>query len=143
MSNYIRILRVVEYRGPRAAVEDQVERSLHGTKRLPTGVIISAATVGQYPEMIDNPIPDETPFGLLPGQPIGRPTKGAVLAMAVGDLNLSVRAWNCFNSVGIKTVADLVKYTPEKLRLIKHLGKTTLRQIQIELSGYGLELAKK
>lgn len=140
---FIRVLRVIEYRGPRAEVELQVERSIHGTKRLPNGVIISAATVGQYPEMIDNPIPDETSFpGQLPVT-LGRPTREAVLAMAIGGLNLSVRACKCCNSVGIKTVADLVEYTPEKLRLIKHLGKTTLRQIQIELSGYGLELAKK
>jgi hypothetical protein len=49
----IRVLRVIEYTGPRQRVEDQVARSLHGEKRLPNGVVIRAATVGAYPEMLE------------------------------------------------------------------------------------------
>lgn len=41
---------MIEYTGPRDKVEDQVSRSVHGEKRLPTGVTIKAATVGAYPE---------------------------------------------------------------------------------------------
>lgn len=48
----IRVLRVIEYTGPRDKVEDQVARSLYGEKRLPTGVTIKAATVGAYPEIL-------------------------------------------------------------------------------------------
>lgn len=54
MSDIIRVLRVIEYTGPRDKVEDQVSRSLHGEKRLPNGVTIKAATVGTYPEMLEN-----------------------------------------------------------------------------------------
>lgn len=50
----IRILRVIEYTGPRDKVKDQVSRSLHGAKFLPSGVTIRAATVGTYPEIIDD-----------------------------------------------------------------------------------------
>jgi hypothetical protein len=50
----IRVLRVIEYTGPRDKVEDQVARSLHGEKRLPNGVTIKAVTVGAYPEMLEN-----------------------------------------------------------------------------------------
>ena len=56
----IRILRIIEYTGPREKVEDQVARSLHGEKRLPNGVTIKAATVGTYPEIIDTCISDDT-----------------------------------------------------------------------------------
>lgn len=50
----IRILRVIEYVGPRGVVEDQVARSLHGQKSLPNGVVIRAATVGAYPEILQD-----------------------------------------------------------------------------------------
>lgn len=59
MTDNIRVLRVIEYTGPRDKVEDQVARSLHGEKRLPNGVTIKAATVGVYPEILDNVITDE------------------------------------------------------------------------------------
>lgn len=54
MSEKIRVLRVIEFTGPRDKVEDQVARSLHGEKRLPNGVTIRAATVGAYPEMLED-----------------------------------------------------------------------------------------
>lgn len=53
MSDTIRVLRVLEYTGPRDKVEDQVARSVHGEKRLPNGVTIKAATVGAYPELLE------------------------------------------------------------------------------------------
>jgi hypothetical protein len=49
----VRVLRVIEYTGPRDKVEDQIERSLHGTKRLPNGVVIKGATLGDYPEILE------------------------------------------------------------------------------------------
>ncbi len=54
MADTIRVLRVIEYTGPRRAVEDQVHRSLHGEKKLPNGVVIRAVTVGGYPETLEN-----------------------------------------------------------------------------------------
>lgn len=54
MADTIRVLRVIEYTGPRDKVEDQVARSLHGEKRLPNGVVIRAVTVGSYPEVLEN-----------------------------------------------------------------------------------------
>lgn len=59
MTDIIRVLRVIEYVGPRDNVEDQVARSLHGEKRLPNGVMIKAATLGAYPEVLDRIITDE------------------------------------------------------------------------------------
>lgn len=69
----VRVLRVIEYTGPRALVEAQVERSLHGTKRLTNGVTIKAATIGEYPELLadlegvvqfpEGPYPEHRPFG--------------------------------------------------------------------------------
>ena len=65
MSDIIRVLRVIEYTGPRDKVENQVSRSLHGEKRLPNGVTIKAVTVGNYPEILEGlPVTEN-----LPGTP--------------------------------------------------------------------------
>lgn len=48
----VRVLRIIEYTGPRSAVEAQIERSLQGTKKLPNGLAIRVATIGGYPEIL-------------------------------------------------------------------------------------------
>ena len=69
MADIIRVLRIIEYTGPRDRVEDQVARSLHGEKRLPNGVTIKAATVGAYPEILEGlPVTEN-----LPGTPPEKP----------------------------------------------------------------------
>jgi hypothetical protein len=45
-------LRVVEYSGPRDIVEKTVAGSIHGEKHWPTGLVIRAATIGSYPEIL-------------------------------------------------------------------------------------------
>ena len=52
-NDQIRILRVVEYSGPREAVESQVSNSIHGVRVVGNGVIIKAATIGTFPEVLD------------------------------------------------------------------------------------------
>lgn len=55
-SDKIRVLRIIEYTGPREAIEDQINRSIHGTRvynhRLGE-VRITVATIGNYPEVIE------------------------------------------------------------------------------------------
>lgn len=53
----IRVLRLIEFQGPRAAVEEQIKHSVHGTKRLPSGVEITATTLGEFPEIIGRTAP--------------------------------------------------------------------------------------
>jgi hypothetical protein len=54
MNDIVRVLRVIEYVGPREAVEKQVSDSLHGQKQLNNGVLIKAATIGNYPEILQS-----------------------------------------------------------------------------------------
>ena len=49
----IRVLRVIEYVGPRSRVESAVAQSIHGEKDAGSGLIIRAATVGIYPEILE------------------------------------------------------------------------------------------
>lgn len=50
----VRILRVIEYTGPRDWVERQVAASIHGTKDLGKNRIIRGATIGTYPEILED-----------------------------------------------------------------------------------------
>jgi hypothetical protein len=51
----VRVLRIVEYVGPRSWVEDQVSRSIQGTKVIvdgPRRKMIHAVTIGSYPGIL-------------------------------------------------------------------------------------------
>lgn len=49
----VRVLRVIEYVGPRSRVEVAVQHSVNGTKDVGKGLIIRAATIGAYPEVLE------------------------------------------------------------------------------------------
>ena len=59
MSDIVRVLRLVEYVGPREWVEKTVQQSLHGTRTLEepgtgsSGARITAITLTEYPEVLD------------------------------------------------------------------------------------------
>ncbi|API60581.1 hypothetical protein BSL82_15860 [Tardibacter chloracetimidivorans] len=50
----VRVLRVVEYVGPRDLIEKQIANSLHGSKTFGHlgEVRISAVTIGEFPEIL-------------------------------------------------------------------------------------------
>lgn len=65
MSDIVRVLRIVEYVGPREAIESQIERSIHGTRRFPVvdgEVVITATTLGTIPELLGNKQPQLSEF---------------------------------------------------------------------------------
>lgn len=53
MGDTVRVLRIVEYVGPRDWVEQTVKQSIHGEKALGTDKFIRAATIGLYPEILE------------------------------------------------------------------------------------------
>jgi len=48
----IRVLRVIEYVGPRDLVETQVNRSIHGIRTFGNSCLIKVSTIGTYPEVL-------------------------------------------------------------------------------------------
>jgi hypothetical protein len=52
----VRVLRIIEYTGPREWVEDELSTSIHGTKvinnREHGRCYIRVATIGEYPEIL-------------------------------------------------------------------------------------------
>ena len=58
----------------------------------------------------------------------------------VRELELSVRANNCLDSVKVETVGQLVKMTDADLLKIRSFGKTSLREVKRKLADIGLSL---
>ena len=66
-----------------------------------------------------------------------------VLAMAIEDMDLSVRSYNCLKRANIHTVEDLTKKTEEEMLKVRNLGRKSLDEVILKLASYGLSLEKK
>ena len=64
-------------------------------------------------------------------------------SMPISELRFSVRAMNCLESDGIKTVRDLVQKNEDMLMEIRNFGETTLTEVQQKLSELGLHLGMR
>jgi len=62
------------------------------------------------------------------------------LNMPIQELELSVRASNCLESVKVETVRQLAKMTEAELLEIRSFGKTSLREVKRKLADIGLSL---
>jgi len=62
------------------------------------------------------------------------------LKTPIQELELSVRASNCLESVKVETVGDLVAMTEADLLKIRSFGKTSLREVKRKLADIGLSL---
>jgi DNA-directed RNA polymerase subunit alpha len=62
------------------------------------------------------------------------------LGIPIAELELSVRASNCLESVKVETVGQLVKMTDADLLKVRSFGKTSLREIKRKLADMGLSL---
>jgi DNA-directed RNA polymerase subunit alpha len=62
------------------------------------------------------------------------------LNMPISNLELSVRAGNCLESVRIDTVGQLIQMTEPELLKLRSFGRTSLREVKKKLSEMGLEL---
>jgi DNA-directed RNA polymerase subunit alpha len=67
----------------------------------------------------------------------------AKLNTPIQELELSVRANNCLESVKVETVRQLVQMTEADLLKIRSFGKTSLREIKRKLADIGLSLGMK
>jgi len=65
------------------------------------------------------------------------------LAMPIGQLGLTVRASNCLDTQGIKTVGELVTKTEAELLAMRNLGKTSLEDIRGKLAALGLSIGMR
>lgn len=59
---------------------------------------------------------------------------------SVDELNISVRTYNCLNYNGIKSIDELICYTPKDLMKIHNFGKKCLNDLNEELNIHGIHL---
>jgi len=71
------------------------------------------------------------------------PELQAKLNMHIDELNLSGRAANCLRNANIRTVGELVEYTPEDLMKFKNFGEKSLAEIVDKLAPMGMYLKEE
>jgi len=63
-----------------------------------------------------------------------------VLKIPVTKLQLSVRARRCLETLGVKTLGELIQKTEQELLEVRNFGQTSLSEIKEQLAKYGLTL---
>jgi DNA-directed RNA polymerase subunit alpha len=96
--------------------------------------------LGQRPEEIDAEALLETP---APPKISVPPGSEALLTKPVSELELSVRARRCLQRLSIERLGDLIQRTEAELLATRNFGTTSLNEIKVRLSEYGLTLAAK
>ncbi|CAB1261685.1 DNA-directed RNA polymerase subunit alpha [Clostridium sp. MT-14] len=66
--------------------------------------------------------------------------KEKVLEMAIEELELSVRSYNCLKRAGINTVQELTERTMDDMMKVRNLGKKSLEEVEQKLDALGLSL---
>ena len=66
-----------------------------------------------------------------------------VLKMAIEEMDLSVRSYNCLKRANIHTVEDLTKKTEDDRLKVRNLGRKSLDEVIQKLESYGLALTKQ
>ena len=63
--------------------------------------------------------------------------------MAIEELELSVRSFNCLKRANISTVEDLTNKTESDMMKVRNLGKKSLDEVTNKLHSLGLDFAKE
>ncbi len=66
--------------------------------------------------------------------------KDRILEMAIEELDLSVRSYNCLKRAGINTVEELTRKTEDDMMKVRNLGKKSLSEVRAKLNKFGLSL---
>jgi DNA-directed RNA polymerase subunit alpha len=68
------------------------------------------------------------------------PDEQAQLDRPIADLNLSVRARKCMVRLGLNTIGELIRKTPDDLLECKNFGVTSLNEVREKLTSMSLKL---
>jgi len=81
----------------------------------------------------------------LEGQVMAPVVDVPALDISIGELDLSVRAYNCLHRAGCNTVEDIVKYCkdPDKNGLlgIRNMGKRSAEEVATRLRSFGIDIS--
>ena len=109
-----------------------------------TAVAEASRILEDHFELLTN-FPHATPEGAAATRDETRPQaeRNKNLFRTVEELELSVRAANCFKAANIRTIADLVPKTEAELLKTKNFGKKSLNEIKTVLGAMGLSLGMR
>lgn len=99
--------------------------------------------LGMYQDGLDGePTPGEGLDDLEAGEGEAAPTpdNNEILLKPVADLELSVRARNCMERLGVRTIGDLAAKSETELLGVKNFGQTSLNELKQKLAENGLTL---
>ena len=68
------------------------------------------------------------------------PEAEAAAQRPIADLNLSVRARKCMSRLNINTIGELIRRSPDDLLGVRNFGVTSLNEIRLRLTDFGLQL---
>ena len=66
-----------------------------------------------------------------------------ILKMAIEEMDLSVRSYNCLKRANIPTVEDLTMKTEDDMLKVRNLGRKSLDEVINKLDSYGLALRQQ
>ena len=66
-----------------------------------------------------------------------------ILKMAIEEMDLSVRSYNCLKRANIHTIEDLTKKTEDDMLKVRNLGRKSLEEVIQKLESYGLTLKQQ
>lgn len=69
--------------------------------------------------------------------------KEKMLEMAIEELDLSVRSYNCLKRAGINTVQELTDKTEPEMIKVRNLGRKSLEEVKQKLNDLGLSLREE
>lgn len=69
--------------------------------------------------------------------------KEKVLEMAIEELELSVRSYNCLKRANISTVEDLISKSETEMMKVRNLGKKSFDEVTAKLHSLGLDFAQE
>ncbi|MCL2818954.1 MAG: DNA-directed RNA polymerase subunit alpha [Actinomycetia bacterium] len=87
-----------------------------------------------FVEQTINPMDEESIFVEIDETDTGR------LDTPIGDLHLSVRAYNCLMRQGVSTVGQLVECTENDLMNVRNFGAKSIEEVKDKLAEMGLSL---
>ena len=62
--------------------------------------------------------------------------------MAIEELDLSVRSFNCLKRAGINTVEDLIGKSEDDMMKVRNLGRKSLDEVVAKLASLGYDLRR-
>ncbi len=115
-----------------------VEVQTNGTMSAREIISLSAKVVLDHVKMFVDLIDSMSDLEILVSHEENKQVK--VLEMAIEDMDLSVRSYNCLKRANINTIEDLTKKSKDDMLKVRNLGLKSLEEVIQKLESYGLGL---